>query len=141
MNAQLDAARKPVGVSQLGKTLLLGRDASLRAWAARSLGERGQISAYAYLRHALWDPAEAVRQSAVEAIAELAVIQAAGELADLYAWSGPHLRRTVLRAVRRIGYRSEFDGILSLAREDPDSRVRALAARAGGAGTKGRRRS
>ena len=141
MQAQPDTDRKPAGTSQLGKTLLLGRDASLRAWAAHRLGERGQISAYAYLRHALWDPAEAVRESAVEAIAALAVIQSAGELAALYAWSGPRLRRTVLRAVNRIGYRSEFDGILALAREDPDARVRALAARAQRAGTKGRRRS
>jgi HEAT repeat protein len=135
------AVKPPAGPAQLGKTLLLGRDASLRAWAARSLGERGQVSAYAYLRHALWDPAETVRETVVEAIGALAVIQSAGELAALYAWSGPRLRRTVLRAVRRIGYRSEFDGILSLAREDPDSRVRALAARAERAGTKGRRRS
>jgi HEAT repeat protein len=122
-------AREPAAVSQLGKTLLLGRDAGLRAWAARSLGERGLVSAYAYLRHALWDPAEAVRESAVDAIGSLAVIQSAGELAALYAWSGPRLRRSVLRAVNRIGYRSEFDGILSLARDDPDPRVRALAAR------------
>jgi HEAT repeat protein len=122
-------AREPAAVSQLGKTLLLGKDAELRAWAARSLGERGLVSAYAYLRHALWDPAEAVRESAVEAIASLSVIQSAGELAALYAWSGTRLRRSVLRAVNRIGYRSEFDGILSLARDDPDPRVRALAAR------------
>ena len=135
------APRTPLSLAQLGKTLLLGKDASLRAWAARSLGERGHVSAYAYLRHGLWDPAEAVRQNVVEAIGALAVVQSAGELAALYAWSGPRLRRTVLQAVRRIGYRTEFDGILSLAREDPDSRVRALAARAGRAGTMGRRRS
>ena len=130
----------PAGLAQLGKTLLLGKDESLRAWAARSLGERGQVSAYGYLRHALWDPAEIVRESAVEAIGSLSVIQCAGELAALYAWSGPRLRRSVMRAVKRIGYRSEFDGILSLARDDPDPRVRALAARAGRAGTNGRRR-
>ena len=82
-----------------------------------------------------------MRESVVEAIGTLAVVQSAGELAALYAWSGPRLRRSVLRAVRRIGYRSEFDGILFLARDDPDSRVRALAARAERAGTKRRRRS
>ncbi|MGA2640690.1 MAG: HEAT repeat domain-containing protein [Spirochaetia bacterium] len=141
MKAQPDSARNSAGTSRLGKTLLLGRHASLRAWAAQSLGESGQVSAYAYLRHALWDPAEAVRESAVEAIGALAVKQSAGELAALYAWSGPRLRRVVLRAVNRIGYRSEFDGILSLARDDPDSMVRALAARAQRAGAKGRWRS
>jgi HEAT repeat protein len=140
MRAQLEAARMPVRVAQLGKTLLLGKDESLRAWAAWSLGERGQLSAYAYLRHAVWDPAESVRESGVEAIGSLAVNQSAGELAALYAWSGQRLRRIIMRAVRRIGYRSEFDGILCLAREDPDARVRALAARARRAGTVGRRR-
>jgi HEAT repeat protein len=139
MPARQGAVRTPAAVSRLGKTLLLGRDASLRSWAAHSLGELGMVSAYAYLRHALWDPAENVRKSAVEAIAALAVTQSAGELAALYAWSGPRLRRTVLRAVRRIGYRSVFDGILSLARDDPDSRVRALATRTGRADMNGRR--
>jgi HEAT repeat protein len=138
---QPGAAWEPAAVSQLGKTLLLGKDAALRAWAARSLGERGLVSAYAYLRHALWDPAETVRESAVEAIASLAIIQSAGELAALYAWSGPRLRRSVLQAVNRIGYRSEFDGILSLARDDPDAKVRAIAARMGRAGSQARRRS
>ncbi len=141
MEARPGASRQPAGASQLGKTLLLGRDAALRAWAARTLGERGQVSAYAWLRHALWDPEEEVRESAVEAIAGLAVIQSAGELAALYAWSGPRLRRAVLRAVSRIGYRSEFDGILCLAREDPDHGVRTLAARAGRAVIRARRRS
>jgi HEAT repeat protein len=123
------AAALPVGIAQLGKTLLLGREESLRAWAAWTLGERGQVSAYAYLRHALWDPAESVRECAVEAIGSLAVRQSAGELAALYAWSSPRLRRSIMRAVRRIGYRSEFDGMLSLAGQDPDARVRGLAAR------------
>jgi len=141
MRARPEAPRETAGTSQLGKTLLLCRNGALRAWAARTLGECGQVSAYAWLRHALWDPEEAVRESAVDAIASLAVTQSAGELADVYAWSGPRLRRAVLRAVNRIGYRSEFDGILFLAREDPDSRVRALAARAERAGTKRRRRS
>lgn len=128
-------------IRRLGTTLLAGRDASQRAGAARSLGERGFVSAYAWLRHALWDPAETVRASAVEAIGALAVGQSAGELAALYAWSGPRLRRAVLRALRRIGYRSGFDGILALARDDPDARVRGLAARAERTFTRGRRRS
>jgi HEAT repeat protein len=141
MPVVLEAAAMSPGIAQLGKTLLLGRKESLRAWAAWTLGQRGQVSAYAYLRHALWDPAESVRESAVEAIGRLAVQQSAGELAALFAWSRPRLRRLIVSTVRRIGYRSEFDGILCLARQDPDSRVRALAARAGRAGPAGRRRA
>ena len=127
-------------IHRLGTTLLMGRDASQRAGAARRLGRQGFVSAYAYLRHALWDPAETVRASAVEAIGALAVGQSAGELAALYAWSGPRLRRAVLRAVHRIGYSSGFEGILSLARDDPDAKVRGLAARAERIFTRGRRR-
>jgi HEAT repeat protein len=126
---------------RLGATLLAGRTAAQRAAAARGLGERGMVSAYAYLRCALWDPSEAVRASAVEAIGALAVHQSAGELAALYAWSGARLRRAVLRAVHRIGYRSAFDGILALAKDDPDARVRWLAARAERTLTGGRRRT
>jgi len=117
-------------VARLGKLLLAGRSPALRSWAAESLAERGLVGAYAYLRHALWDPDEGVRESAVRAVGALSVRQSAGELAALYAWSGPRLRRAVLHAVGRIGYRSDFDGILGLARRDPDPKVRALAGRA-----------
>jgi hypothetical protein len=139
----LAPALRPVAddLRSLGAMLLAGRDPAQRAAAARRLGERGLVSAYAWLRHALWDPAETVRASAVEAIGTLAVSQSAGELAALYAWSGTRMRRAVLRAVGRIGYRSGFDGILALAKDDPDPRVRALAARAGRTLTWGRRRS
>ncbi len=124
------AAAEPSDVARLGKLLLLGRNAALRARAADTLAELGLVCAWAYLRHALWDPDETVRARAVQAVGSLAVRQSAGELAALYAWSGPRLRQEVLRAVLRIGYRSEFDGILLLARRDPDSKVRALAGRA-----------
>lgn len=128
-------------IRRLGATLLRGADAPRRAQAARQLGRQGFVSAYAYLRHALWDPDESVRLTAVEAIGVLAVGQSAGELAALYAWSGPRLRRTVLQAVARIGYRSAFDGILALARDDPDGKVRGLAARVERVFTRGRGRS
>ncbi len=117
-------------VPRLGKVLLLSTSTARRAWAARALGERGSFTAYAYLRRALWDPEESVRASAVDAIGELAVIQSAGELAAAYAWSGPRLRRAIVRAVQRIGTAAAFDGILRLASLDPDRRVRAMASRA-----------
>jgi HEAT repeat protein len=128
-------------VRRLGTALLGGFDAPQRAEAARRLGRQGFVSAYAYLRHALWDPSERVRVSVVEAIGALAVGQSAGELAAAYAWSGPRMRRAVLRAVHRIGYSSGFDAILALARDDPDAKVRGLAARAERTFTRGRRRS
>ncbi len=117
-------------VPRLGKVLLLSTSSERRAGAARALGARGSSTAYAYLRHALWDSEESVRASAIDAIGELAVHQSAGELAAVYAWSGPRLRRVILRAVQRIGTGAAFDGIISLASIDPDRRVRALAIRA-----------
>ncbi len=117
-------------VPRLGKVLLLSTSSERRAGAARALGARGSFTAYAYLRHALWDAEENVRASAIDAIGELAVSQSAGELADVYAWSGPRLRRAILRVVQRIGTGAAFDGIIRLASIDPDRRVRALATRA-----------
>jgi HEAT repeat protein len=116
-------------VPRLGKVLLLSTNSERRAGAARALGARGSFTAYAYLRLALWDPDESVRASAVDAIGELSVMQSAGELAAVFAWSGPRLRRAIVRTVRRFGMGSSFDGILRLASLDPDRRVRALASR------------
>ena len=139
MSRRADPDDRVPEVVRLGTLLLAGRSAGMRAWAADCLADRGRVSAYAYLRHALWDPDEGVRERAVYAIGALSVRQSAGELAALYAWSGPRLRRAVMQAVGRIGYRSEFDGILGLARRDPDAKVRALAGRARRAGTPTRR--
>jgi HEAT repeat protein len=120
-------------VARIGKVLLLSRDPGRRAGAAHALGESGLRSAYAYLRRALWDPTEEVRLSAVRAVAMLDVGQSEGELAALYAWSSPRIRRAVLRAALRVttgpAYHERFQGVFSLAAEDPDRRVRAMAAR------------
>jgi len=131
----------PAEVAGLGALLLSSREPALREGAARALADSGMVSAYAYLRHALWDPVESVQRCAVQAVAALAVRQSAGELAALYAWSGSRLRETILQAVRRIGCQAGFDAVLRLARDDPDSRVRLLAARVGRAAAPVRGRS
>jgi HEAT repeat protein len=117
-------------VPRYGKVLLLSTSPERRAECARWLGASGCSSAYAYLRQALWDSDETVRVHVVEAVGELSVRQSGGELAALYVWSAPRVRRAILGAVARIGDLSEFDGLLSMAVADPDRRVRALAARA-----------
>ena len=127
-------------VAGLGTLLLGSRHPARREWAARALADRGMVSAYAYLRHALWDPVESVRECAVNAIADLSARQSAPELLVLYAWSGPNLRRVILRAVKRMGSRG-FDSILRRARDDPDMSVRALASRVNRGGTAVPRRS
>jgi HEAT repeat protein len=117
-------------IPRLGKVLLMSTSAERRARAARALAEAGHLSAYAYLRRALWDADEQVRICAVAAIGQLGVSQAAGELAAVFAWSGPRVRREVLRTVARMAGGGDFAGILFLAAGDADREVRALAARA-----------
>jgi HEAT repeat protein len=117
-------------VPRLGKVLLLSTSPERRAWAARALAAAGHVSAYAYLRRALWDGDEQVRLSAVQAVGELEIGQCAGELAAVYAWSGPRVRREVMRVVTRLAGRVDFAGLLFLAAGDTDREVRMLAARA-----------
>jgi hypothetical protein len=116
-------------VPRLGKVMLLSRRPGVRAWAARELGRAGWRSAYSWLRRALWDRDEQVRVSAVRAIRQLDVRQSAGELAALYAWSGPRVRREVLRTAGRLGRGADFSGVWSLAAADPEPGLRGLAAR------------
>jgi HEAT repeat protein len=118
----------------MGKVLLLSTSPERRASAARCLGESGTPVAYAYLRRALWDAHEDVRVCAVEAVGLLGVIQSAGELAAVYAWSSPRLRRAVVRAAARMADQPQWTGLLRLACGDPDGRVRAIASRAVRAG-------
>ena len=117
-------------IARVGDVLLAGPDAARRAEAARLLGECGNPSAYAWLRRGLWDHDEEVRVKVVDAIGELDAAQALGELAALYAWSGPRVRRAIVRAAARLGAAPGQGGVLVLAAEDPDRRVRALASRA-----------
>jgi hypothetical protein len=112
-----------------GRVLLMSVSPARRAECARWLGASRCLSAYAYLRQAFWDPEEGVRISSVLAVGDLAVRQSGGELAALYAWSRPRVRRAILQTVERIGWVPGFDGILSMAAGDTDRRVRALAAR------------
>jgi HEAT repeat protein len=123
------AGEAAADIPRLGKVLLTSPFAERRAWAAQALASVGRLSAYAYLRRALWDNDETVRVNAVRAVGELAVSQCAGELASVYAWSGPRVRREVLRAAARMAGRADFSGLLFLAAGDTDRGVRAMAAR------------
>jgi HEAT repeat protein len=115
-------------VARTGKVLLLSTDPGRRAEAARALGATGAPAAWAWLRRALWDADDAVRIAVVDAAGELGAAQAHGELAAVFAWSSPQVRRAVVRAAARIA--SGPSGLLSLAASDTDPGVRGMAARA-----------
>lgn len=130
-----EAVFADLDVQRMGKVLLLSTSPERRASAARSLGESGTVVAYAFLRQALWDAHEDVRVCVVEAVGLLGVMQSAGELSAVYAWSNPRIRRAVVRAAARMAGHPEWIGLLQLACGDPDGRVRAIASRALRAGS------
>jgi len=126
-SAAEELAEGPASVARLGKALLLCRNAGIRAHAASALGESGCLSAYAWLRKALWDRDEEVRARVVDAVGRLRIAQSAGELAAVFAYASPRVRRLIVRAARRIGWAAEFSGLLRIAEDDRDRGVRALA--------------
>lgn len=131
-----ERARPAADVGRSGKVLLLSTDPWRRAEAARELGASGDPAAWAWLRRALWDADEPVRIAVVDAAGDLGAAQAHGELAAVFAWSGPRVRRAVVRAAARIA--GGPSGLLSLAASDTDSAVRGMAVRAARAAAAGR---
>jgi hypothetical protein len=108
----------------LGTTLSGGDIPSVRAFAAAELGRSGKKTAYAYLRKALFDNDEIVVRSAVQAVGNLRVRQAAGELGVVFNNGKPAVKLAVLDAVGQIGMSSAFRGILMAGLRDPDPQVR-----------------
>lgn len=107
----------------LGEQLLTASSATLRAFAARSLGNSGKVSAYIYLRKALFDKDPLVVKSAVRAVGQLRILQSAGELASVFSRGDAKVRLEVLHAVRAIGRPEKFSGILSEGSRDKDPEV------------------
>jgi len=122
---------------KMGRLLLTSKEPALRAFAARTLGNSGRRTAYAFLRKALLDPEETVVRCAVMAIGKLSILQCAGELAALYAKAGVPVRKDILLCVRSImarhaalaPRRDGFSAILRIAAKDEDPEIRATAAR------------
>ena len=109
---------------QLGELLVTAASPSVRAFAARSLGNTGRISAYIYLRKALFDKDPLVVKSAVRAIGMLKILQSAGELAAVFSRGDAEIKREILQAIREIGHPEKFRSVLLEAVKDPDSLVR-----------------
>jgi hypothetical protein len=123
-----DAAPR-ADIFSLGKLLENGRTVGMRAFAARSLGNTGKRTAYAFLRKALYDPSDLVVRAAVEAIGTLKISQSCGELASTFSRGGREVRESVLAAVEKIGPRGGFRDIVETAKHDPDFSIRSTARR------------
>lgn len=114
-------------IFSLGKLLENGKTVGMRAFAARSLGNTGKRTAYAFLRKALYDPSELVVKTAVEAIGNLKISQSYGELFSIYSRGSTELRETVLYAVGKIGVHGAFRDIIETAKSDREFSVRSTA--------------
>jgi len=122
-------SQKNADIFSLGNLLEHGKTVGMRAFAARSLGNSGKRTAYAFLRKALNDTSELVIKTAVEAIGNLQIKQSYGELSSLYSRGSIEIREAVLLAVQNIGIEGAFKDILFLAKYDSDKTIRLLAQR------------
>jgi len=116
-------------IPALGKLLETGRQVGIRAFAARSLGNSGKKSAYAYLRKGLYDPDEIVVRSTIEAIGQLRIRQSVGELGSAFARGNASIRCSILAAVERIGLSEVCKPILLAGMRDSDPEVRSRSLR------------
>ncbi len=109
---------------ELGEMAVTASSASIRAFAARSLGNTGRISAYVYLRKALFDRDPMVVKSAVRAVGSLRIVQSAGELAAVFSRGDAGVKREILAAIREIGHIEKFRSVLLEGSRDRDPAVR-----------------
>lgn len=123
------AQREKGDIFSLGKLLETGKTIGMRAFAARSLGNSGKKTAYAFLRKALYDPSDLVVKAAVDAIGNLRISQSYGELSAVYVKGNREIREAVLYCVRKIGVHGGFRDIVENAQRDPDVFLRNTARR------------
>lgn len=111
-------------VFKLGELLEKGKTTGIRAFAARSLGNSGKKSAYAFLRKGLNDPDDLVVKTSVEAVGKLKVRQSAGELSGVFSRGSAEIKEAVLEAIRRIGLDDRFRNVILCAMRDGDPKIR-----------------
>lgn len=120
---------KSADIYSLGSMLLNGDSPSLRAFAAKSLGNSGHKSAYAFLRKGLFDREEIVIKSVVLAIGKLKIKQSGAELLNLYKSGSASIRLAVLDTVSYIGSTKMFAKIIEEGLNDNDPSIRHRASR------------
>ncbi len=116
-------------IADIGR-VLKNKEWQVRGNAARVLGRLGKDAALPFLETALKDEDLYVRSAAAEAIGELAGIQAPESLKDLLYDRSHYVRRMAAEALGKIGDFSAMESLESVARDDPDNRVRYAAGEA-----------
>jgi HEAT repeat protein len=97
---------------------------SARTFAARSLGNLGKRSAYAYLRKGLRDEKDQVVISCLRAIGRLRIAQSGGDLSAVFNAGNAEIRRVVLETVGEIDRLPTFRNLILAGLEDTDTAVR-----------------
>lgn len=110
--------------ARYGELLVSGRNAAIRAMAAKTLGNLGRRSAYGYLRQAFSDAEDRVVCEAVRAVGRIGIRQAKGELITLFSRGSPAIKHAVLDCVEELGDLEEYGSLLYSALKDPYASVR-----------------
>jgi hypothetical protein len=110
--------------ARYGELLISGRNAAIRAAAAKTLGDLGRRASYGYLRQAFSDPDDRVVCEAVRAVGRIRVRQAKGELMTLFSRGSPAVKHAVLDCVEELGELEDYGSLLYSALKDPYASVR-----------------
>ena len=116
-------------VFSIGDMLLKGTTPGMRAFAARSLGNSGKKSAYAYLKKGVFDSEKQVILSSLWAIGRLNIKQCAGLLSEVFNNNDSEVRMEVLNTVEIIQDGYTFKNIILAAMKDNDTYIRKKALR------------
>lgn len=108
----------------LGRMLTSGPSTSTRTFAARSLGNLGKRSGYAFLKQGLRDREEQVVISCLRSIGRLKIAQSAGDLSAVFQRGTSEMRRVVMETVGEIDRLQLFRNLILAGLEDADSSVR-----------------
>ncbi|MFP4431088.1 MAG: HEAT repeat domain-containing protein [Spirochaetota bacterium] len=110
--------------ARYGELLISGKNPSIRAMAAKTLGELGRRSAFGYLRQAFEDPDERVVCEAVRSVGRIRVRQARNELIALFPHGSPAVKHAILDCIEELGTLEEYGAVFQFALRDLNESVR-----------------
>jgi HEAT repeat protein len=111
--------------ARYGELLISGKDPSIRALAAKTLGDMGRRAAFGYLRQAFRDSDDRVVCEAVRAVGRIGVRQARNELLALFPLRSVAVKHAILDCIEEIGALEDYGTLFQLALRDRNESLRA----------------